>query len=51
LASETVQIFGRVSFWVSIYFDKIELVSRLVGQDVCSREQLEGFLAVRPFMI
>ncbi|KAJ3909282.1 hypothetical protein F5879DRAFT_934154 [Lentinula edodes] len=45
LTSETVQIFGRVSFWVSIYFNKIELVNTLVGQDVCSREQLEGFLA------
>ncbi|KAJ4472339.1 hypothetical protein J3R30DRAFT_3524603 [Lentinula aciculospora] len=45
LTSEMVQIFGRLSFWVSIYFNKSELVSMLVGQGICSREQLEGFLA------
>ncbi|KAJ3741314.1 hypothetical protein DFH05DRAFT_328396 [Lentinula detonsa] len=48
LTSEDIQITGRLSFlsfWVSIYFNKSELVNMLVGQSICSREQLEGFLA------
>ncbi|KAE9410303.1 hypothetical protein BT96DRAFT_952955 [Gymnopus androsaceus JB14] len=46
LSSEGVHIFGRLSFWVSIYFSKVELINSLIfGQSVCSLEQLEAFLA------
>lgn len=52
LSSEGVQIFGRLSFWVSVYFNKIELVNSLIfGQNGCSREQLEAFLAVGNFSV
>ncbi|KAJ3723138.1 hypothetical protein C8R42DRAFT_732303 [Lentinula raphanica] len=48
LTSEDNQLAGRLSllsFWISIYFNKSELVELLVNQNICSREQLEGFLA------
>ncbi|KIK65409.1 hypothetical protein GYMLUDRAFT_38861 [Collybiopsis luxurians FD-317 M1] len=45
LSREGIHIFGRLSFWVSIYFNKPELVSTIVGQGICSLENLEGFLA------
>ncbi|KAF9076000.1 hypothetical protein BDP27DRAFT_1415150 [Rhodocollybia butyracea] len=45
LSPEGVQIFGRLSFWISIYFNKIELVNGTVAHNICSRDQLEGFLA------
>lgn len=46
LSNEDVQIFGRLSFWVNIYFNKLDLVERTVGNNLCTHEQLEAFLAV-----
>lgn len=46
LAREDVQIFGRLSFWITIYFKKAEYAEFLLGNGLCSLEQFEGFLSV-----
>ncbi|RDB22628.1 hypothetical protein Hypma_010354 [Hypsizygus marmoreus] len=45
LANEDVHIFGRLSFWVTIYYNKMELGAILQAHNLCTPEQFEGFLA------
>jgi hypothetical protein len=44
LANEDTHIFGRLSFWVSIYFNKAGLIDTLAGHNICTPEQFEAFL-------
>jgi hypothetical protein len=44
LANEDTHIFGRLSFWVSIYFNKAGLIDTLAGHNICTPEQYEAFL-------
>ena len=44
LANEDTHIFGRLSFWVSIYFNKSGLIDTLAGHNICTLEQFEAFL-------
>lgn len=47
LSNEDVHIFGRLSFWVSLYFNKEEVLELLTGNNICTQDQFEAFLAVR----
>lgn len=44
LTQEDVQVFGRLSFWVTIYFNKRSLSQMLRTEDICTPEVLEAFL-------
>ncbi|KAJ7638680.1 hypothetical protein FB45DRAFT_903524 [Roridomyces roridus] len=37
--------FGRVSFWITVYFNKGELVDKLVANNICSVDDFDAFLA------
>ncbi|KAJ6629143.1 hypothetical protein B0H10DRAFT_1988088 [Mycena sp. CBHHK59/15] len=45
LGAEGVQIFGRVSYWITVYFNRGELIDRLTGNNIfrfaCSATQSE----------
>jgi len=45
LSQEEVQVFGRLSFWVTIYFNKRGLVNMLREEGICGPEQLEAFMS------
>ncbi|TFY52261.1 hypothetical protein EVJ58_g10116 [Rhodofomes roseus] len=45
LSQEEVQVFGRLSFWVSIYFNKRGLMNMLRDEGICGPEQLEAFMS------
>ncbi|KAJ6516036.1 hypothetical protein C8R45DRAFT_958530 [Mycena sanguinolenta] len=39
------QKFGRISFWITVYFNRSELLDRLIANDVCSVQQFDAFVA------
>ncbi|KAG6832932.1 hypothetical protein H0H92_004816 [Tricholoma furcatifolium] len=45
LSNQDVQIFGRLSFWITVYFNRLELEQLLTVHKICTSEQLEGFLS------
>jgi hypothetical protein len=53
LSDEGVQTFGRLSFWITLFFSKTELDSLLVNNGICTQDQLDAFLSVRlnPFCL
>ncbi|KAG6817199.1 hypothetical protein H0H87_011557 [Tephrocybe sp. NHM501043] len=46
LSNEDVHIFGRLSFWIIVYYNKGEWDNLLRAHQVCTPEQFEGFLSV-----
>ena len=46
LSKEETQVYGRLSFWITIYLTKNELAEDLSAHNVCSQEQFQAFLAV-----
>ncbi|KAI0796541.1 hypothetical protein C8Q75DRAFT_199448 [Abortiporus biennis] len=44
LSPENVQVFGRLSFWITIYVNRDKLLDTAVGADLCTPEQLNAFL-------
>lgn len=44
LSNEDVHIFGRLSFWITVYFNKTGLAQTLIAHDICTQEQFEAFL-------
>jgi 3-deoxy-D-manno-octulosonate 8-phosphate phosphatase KdsC-like HAD superfamily phosphatase len=50
LSTEEVQVYGRLSFWITIYLNKAQVAEDLVGNNLCSQEQFQGFLTVRVFI-
>lgn len=49
LTKEEVHVYGRLSFWITIYYNKAELLETVLSNGVCNHEQFEGFFAVSPF--
>ena len=45
LANEDLQVLGRLSFWITVYYDKRSLLDLLLDNDVCAAEQFEAFLS------
>ena len=46
LSKEETQVYGRLSFWITIYFTKSELAEDLSANNICSQEQFQAFIAV-----
>lgn len=46
LVNEDVHIFGRLSFWITIFFNRVELTDILKNNDVCTMEQFDAFASV-----
>ncbi|KAJ3550976.1 hypothetical protein NM688_g4956 [Phlebia brevispora] len=44
LSQEDVQVFGRLSFWITIYLNRRSLLETLLGNSLCTAEQFEAFL-------
>ncbi|KDR83573.1 hypothetical protein GALMADRAFT_653594 [Galerina marginata CBS 339.88] len=44
LSSEEVHVYGRLSFWITIYFNKTELAEDLSANNICSQDQFAAFL-------
>ncbi|KAK7049651.1 hypothetical protein VNI00_005682 [Paramarasmius palmivorus] len=45
LSREDVQLSGRLSFWVILFINKIQLEYAFATHNICTPEQLDGFLA------
>lgn len=43
LSQEEIQVFGRLSFWVTVYVNKRELLNTLVSEGLCTADQFESF--------
>ena len=37
-------MFGRLSFWITIYLNRRSLLDTLLGNSLCTAEQFEAFL-------
>jgi len=46
LSAEEVHVYGRLSFWITIYLNKVELADNLVANNICTQDQLQTFLCV-----
>jgi hypothetical protein len=44
LSTEEVQVYGRLSFWITIYLNKAEVAEDLIANNICTQEQFQGFL-------
>lgn len=44
LSNEDVHLYGRLSFWITVYLNKRNLSETLLLNNVCSEEQFESFL-------
>ena len=49
LTKEEVQVYGRLSFWITLYFNKADLLEAVLSNGVCTHEHFEAFYAVRAF--
>ena len=47
LSNEEAHVYGRLSFWTTIYLNKTDLAEDLAGNNICSQEQFHAFLIVR----
>jgi len=47
LANEDIHVFGRLSFWINIYFNKIALKEFFLEAHYCTPDQFDDFIAVR----
>ncbi|KAG6903386.1 hypothetical protein C0995_013139 [Termitomyces sp. Mi166 len=45
LSNEDVHVFGRLSFWITVYYNKVEWDDLLRTNNICTSEQFEGFLS------
>ncbi|KAH7916317.1 hypothetical protein BJ138DRAFT_1140074 [Hygrophoropsis aurantiaca] len=45
LTNEDVHVLGRLSFWVTVYFNRTVLASLLTRHSICSLDQFESFIA------
>lgn len=43
LSNEGVHVFGRLSFWVTVYLGQTQLLETLVAHNKCTAEQFEAF--------
>lgn len=46
LSNEEVHVYGRLSFWITVYFNRSELAESLATNNICSPEQFQAFLSV-----
>lgn len=46
MVGEDIESVGRLSFWVTLFFNRVQLMDALTGNNICTQEQFEAFLAV-----
>jgi hypothetical protein len=46
LTKEEVHVYGRISFWITIYINKGDILETLLSNNVCTEGQLNSFLSV-----
>jgi len=44
LYQEDIQVFNRLSFWITLYVNRESLLESLLGHNICTADQLHGFL-------
>ncbi|KAF9483962.1 hypothetical protein BDN70DRAFT_213399 [Pholiota conissans] len=44
LSSEDAHVYGRLSFWITIYLNKMDLAEDLAANNICSQEQFQAFI-------
>lgn len=44
LSQENVQVFGRISFWITLYLNRRSVLDALVNNAICTAEQFDDFL-------
>jgi len=44
LTNEDAHVLGRLSFWITIYYNRVALTSALERRQLCTPEQLEAFV-------
>ncbi|KAI0347349.1 hypothetical protein BDW22DRAFT_1351768 [Trametopsis cervina] len=45
LSQEDVQVFGRLSFWITIFINRRAVLDTLLANSLCTAEQFDGFLS------
>ncbi|KAF7352911.1 hypothetical protein MVEN_01258400 [Mycena venus] len=45
LTADELHIFGRISFWITVFYNRCELLDRLIGNNICSVQQFDAFVA------
>jgi len=45
LSTDDLHLFGRLSFWTTVYFNRGQLLDTLLCNSVCSMQQFDAFLA------
>lgn len=50
LSTEDLIIFGRISFWITVYFNRAHILDTLAVNNICSVQQFDAFLGVRRFL-
>lgn len=46
LANEDIHVFGRLSFWINVYFNKTTLKESFIETNYCTPDQFDNFIAV-----
>ena len=46
LSNEEVHVYPRLSFWITIYFNKAELAEDLNANNICPLDQFHAFVTV-----
>lgn len=44
LSQEDVQVFGRLSFWISVFLNRRTVLDTLLAHAACTTEQFDAFL-------
>jgi len=45
LSNEEVHVYGRLSFWTTVYFNRTDLADDLSANNICSQEQFNAFIS------
>jgi len=51
LANEDIHVFGRLSFWINIYFNKSALKEFFFEAHHCTPDQFDDFITVRVLIL
>lgn len=51
LANEDIHVFGRLSFWINIYFNKSALKEFFLETHHCTPDQFDDFITVRMLIL
>ena len=49
LNAEGVEGFKHISFWITVYFNRGELLEKLILNNICTSQQFDAFVSVSEF--